>query len=39
MLEKSPPPPGLVIVADKGYAGREFEDFVRELAADLLRFE
>jgi len=37
MLENSPPPPGLFIVADKGYAGREFEDFVRELAAVLFR--
>jgi hypothetical protein len=35
MLENSPPRPGLFIVADKGYAGREFEDFVRELAAVL----
>jgi hypothetical protein len=35
MVENSPPPPGLFIVADKGYAGREFEDFVRELAAVL----
>ena len=37
MLENSPPPPGLFIVADKGYAGREFEDFVRALAAVLFR--
>jgi hypothetical protein len=37
MLENSPPRPGLLIVADKGYAGREFEDFVRELAAVLVR--
>lgn len=37
MLENSPPRPGLFIVADKGYAGREFEDFVRELAAVLFR--
>ena len=37
MLENSPPRPGLLIVADKGYAGREFEDFVRELAAGLVR--
>jgi hypothetical protein len=33
MLEHSPPRPGLLIVADKGYAGQEFEDFVRELEA------
>jgi Transposase DDE domain len=37
MLENSPPRPGVLIVADKGYAGREFEDFVRELAAVLVR--
>ncbi len=37
MLENSPPRPGLLIVADKGYAGRKFEDFVRELAAVLVR--
>jgi hypothetical protein len=37
MLENAPPRPGLLIVADKGYAGREFEDFVRELAAVLVR--
>jgi len=37
MLENSPPRPGLLIVADKGYAGREFEDFVRELASVLVR--
>ncbi len=37
MLEKAPPRPGLLIVADKGYAGREFEDFVRELEAVLVR--
>jgi Transposase DDE domain len=37
MLENSPPRPGLLIVADKGYAGREFEDFVRELSAVLVR--
>jgi Transposase DDE domain len=37
MLENSPPRPGLLIVADKGYAGQEFEDFVRELAAVLVR--
>lgn len=37
MLENSPPRPGLLIVADKGYAGREFEDFVRELEAVLVR--
>src|SRR6266567_1343187 len=29
--------PGLLIVADKGYAGREFEDFVRQLGATLVR--
>ncbi len=37
MLENSPPRPGLLIVADKGYASREFEDFVRELEAVLVR--
>ncbi len=37
MLEHSPPRPGLLIVADKGYAGQEFEDFVRELEAVLVR--
>ena len=37
MLEHSPPRPGLLIVADKGYAGRQFEDFVRELGAVLVR--
>jgi len=37
MLENSPPRAGLLIVADKGYAGREFEDFVRELASVLVR--
>jgi hypothetical protein len=33
MLENSPPRPGPLIVADKGYAGRAFEDFVRERQA------
>lgn len=37
MFENEPPRRGLLIVADKGYAGREFEDFVRELAAVLVR--
>jgi Transposase DDE domain len=37
MLEASPPRPGMVIIADKGYASREFEDFVRELGALLVR--
>ena len=37
MLEHSPPRPGLLIVADKGYAGREFEVFVRELGASVVR--
>jgi hypothetical protein len=37
MLEHSPPRLGLLIVADKGYAGREFEDFVREVGATLIR--
>ena len=37
MLENAPPRPGLLIVADKGYAGREFEDFVRELESVLVR--
>ena len=37
MLEGTPLPPGTIIVADKGYAGREFEDFIRERAAVLLR--
>jgi Transposase DDE domain len=37
MLEVSPPRPGMVIIADKGYASREFEDFVRELGALLVR--
>lgn len=37
MLELEPPRPGLVIVADKGYAGREFEDRIRELDAVLVR--
>jgi hypothetical protein len=36
MLEGRPLP-GVLIVADKGYAGREFEDFIRELGAVLLR--
>src|SRR6266851_3778833 len=30
MLEHSPLRPGLLIIADKGYAGQEFEDLVRE---------
>ncbi len=37
MLAGSPIRRGPLIVADKGYAGREFEDFVRELGATLLR--
>src|SRR5499427_1610459 len=37
MLSRLPLREGLLIVADKGYAGREFEDFVRELAAVLVR--
>ncbi len=37
MFENSPPRPGLLIVADKGYAGQEFEDFVRELSTVLVR--
>ena len=37
MLELAPPRPGLVIVADKGYAGHDFEDFVRELQALVVR--
>lgn len=38
MLELTPPRAGVVIVADKGYAGHDFEDFVREqLKAVLLR--
>ncbi len=37
MLERLPLREGMLIVADKGYAGREFEDFVRELAAVLVR--
>jgi hypothetical protein len=37
MLERAPTRPGLLFVADKGYAGREFEDFVRTLGATLVR--
>jgi hypothetical protein len=37
MLEHTPIRPGLLIVADKGYAGRKFEDFVRECGATLIR--
>lgn len=37
MLAYSPARPGLLIVVDKGYAGRQFEDFVRELGATLVR--
>jgi len=37
MLEHSPLRPGLLIIADKGYAGQEFEDLVRELGAALVR--
>ena len=37
MLSRLPLRAGLLIVADKGYAGREFEDFVRELPALLVR--
>ena len=37
MLSRLPLRAGLLIVADKGYAGREFEDFVRELPAVLVR--
>ena len=38
MLEHLPTCRGLLIIADKGYAGREFEDFVRdELGATLVR--
>jgi transposase len=37
MLEHAPIRPGLLIIADKGYAGREFENFVRELGATLIR--
>jgi Transposase DDE domain len=34
---RAPVRPGLLIVADKGYAGREFEDSVRQLGATLVR--
>jgi hypothetical protein len=37
MLENTSPWPDLLIVADKGYAGSVFEDFVRELGATLVR--
>jgi len=37
MLEHSSIRPGLLILADKGYAGREFEAFVRQLGATLIR--
>lgn len=37
MLERLPLRPGLLIMADKGYAGREFEDFVAQLGATLVR--
>ena len=37
MLEHASLRPGLLVVADKGYAGREFEDFVRQLGATLVR--
>jgi len=37
MLERTPVRDGLLIVADKGYAGRELEDFVIQLGATLVR--
>lgn len=37
MLEHAPLRAGLLIVADKGYASRDFEDFVRQLGATLVR--
>lgn len=37
MLDNALGRPGLLIVADKGYAGREFENFVRHLGATLVR--
>ena len=37
MLERLPLRPGLLILADKGYAGEDFEDFVRQLGATLAR--
>jgi DDE family transposase len=37
MLESARLRPGLLIVADKGFAGRDFESFVRELDATLVR--
>jgi Transposase DDE domain len=37
MLEHSQIPAGLLIVADKGYASREFEAFVRSTGATLVR--
>jgi hypothetical protein len=37
LLENSPPRPGLVIVADKGFSGRQFEEFVLNMGATLIR--
>jgi Transposase DDE domain len=37
LLEHAPLRLGLLIVADKGFAGREFQNFVRELRATLVR--
>jgi transposase len=37
MLTHAPIRTGLLIIADKGYAGRDFEDFVRRLGATLVR--
>lgn len=37
MLEHDPPRPGSVVLADKGYAGAEFEQHLSTLGVDLIR--
>jgi hypothetical protein len=37
LLEQIPPRPGICIVTDKGFAGRDFERFILGLGATLLR--
>lgn len=37
MFEHTPPRPGMLIVADKGFAGREFAQLVTDYGATLLR--
>jgi hypothetical protein len=37
MFEHTPPRPGMLIVADKGFAGREFAQLVTDYGATLIR--